>query len=495
MSESLLFGELLDHVRKMIDERLARFRADLSRSTGVVPPGQLPTDGNTGSGYSPAAHASTHADGGSDPLTPAAIGAVADDDVRLSDARTPTGGAGGVLSGTYPNPGFAVNMAEQSELDAHTSLTTSAHGGIVASSDTRLTDARTPTAHATSHQHGGSDEIATTTPAANAIPKANGSGWLDSWLSTAIARLTDLTWSNISSKPSTFAPSTHASSHQHGGGDEVATATPAANAIPKAGGAGTIADGWLSALIARVADIVTHAAVVTGVHGLINSGSYTLTIPASGTAALRASAATAGRVGFWSDAQSLSHDANLFWDDANDRLGIGLAVPTTLLHIHSTSVPTMLRFSSFAPGMEFQDHEVNASRIMLGAFGLGTAAGHYSAGQGDMNFVTASWSSSNSSAINFSTPNNDSGTYTRRLIVTRAGVILIGKTSGLTGAGDLDVAGVIAGDKHIRLTEITAPAAPSANQVVIYAEDNGSGKTRLMARFSSGAAQQIAIQP
>lgn len=47
----------------------------------------------------------------------------------------------------------------------------------------------------------------------------------------------------------------------------------------------------------------------------------------------------------------------------------------------------------------------------------------------------------------------------------------------------------------IEVCEMTAPSAPSTNGARIYAEDNGSGKTRLMVRFSSGASQQIAIEP
>jgi hypothetical protein len=60
-------------------------------------------------------------------------------------------------------------------------------------------------------------------------------------------------YGDLSGVPATFAPSAHATSHQNGGTDEIATATPGANAIPKAGSGSTLADGWLSANIARLA--------------------------------------------------------------------------------------------------------------------------------------------------------------------------------------------------------------------------------------------------
>lgn len=449
MSEGTLFGDLFSHVRRMIHEALRDYQPDLERSRGVLPPTRLPSDGDTGGGYTPAPHASTHASGGSDPVSPASIGAAyqaeLDDEIAAREDHEATIASGATLGHVKVGSGLTI--------DGDGLLSASA--GAVA-------------AHASTHQHGGSDEVATATPAAHAIPKTDGSGWLDSWLSTAISRITSiglaapsqfsvsgspliasgtltLAWQNQSANQVLAGPSSgaaaspafralvaadlpsHASSHQHGGSDEVATATPGANAIPKAGSGGTLADGWLSAAISRITSIglaapaqfsvsgspltangtltlawqnqsanqvlvgpssgspaapafralvaadlpvhaashrhgggdeiatttpaanaipkaysdgtiddnwissniarlvslSAHAAVTNGVHGLSNAGGYTLTIPATGTAALRASAATAGRVAFWIDANSVSHDANLEWDSTNQWLVFG----------------------------------------------------------------------------------------------------------------------------------------------------------------------------
>jgi len=74
----------------------------------------------------------------------------------------------------------------------------------------------------------------------------------------------------IQNKPSTFAPSAHASTHQNGGGDEVATATAAANAIPKAGSGGTLAPSW-------------NSTVVVSASAALYAGTYTSGITATGT--------------------------------------------------------------------------------------------------------------------------------------------------------------------------------------------------------------------
>lgn len=74
------------------------------------------------------------------------------------DSRFPTAGEKAALAGTDGTPG--------------------AGNPYVTNSDSRNSDARTPTSHAASHQNAGGDEVATATPAANAIPKALGSGKL-----------------------------------------------------------------------------------------------------------------------------------------------------------------------------------------------------------------------------------------------------------------------------------------------------------------------------
>jgi hypothetical protein len=51
------------------------------------------------------------------------------------------------------------NAVSVADIAGHIAETTEAHGGIVASTDARLTNARTPIAHASTHQSGGTDAI------------------------------------------------------------------------------------------------------------------------------------------------------------------------------------------------------------------------------------------------------------------------------------------------------------------------------------------------
>lgn len=61
-----------------------------------------------------------------------------------------------------------------------------------------------------------------------------------------------------------------------------------------------------------------------------------------------------------------------------------------------------------------------------------------------------------------------------------AGIVKI--TDGSTGAGAM------------QLQEMTAPTAPATNNAIIFAEDNGSGKTRVVVRFPTGADVVLATE-
>jgi hypothetical protein len=63
-----------------------------------------------------------------------------------------------------------------------------------------------------------------------------------------------------------------------------------------------------------------------------------------------------------------------------------------------------------------------------------------------------------------------------------------------TGSNQINVGGVYFHDRLL-YTERADPAAPAANQAVVYARDNGSGKTQLCVRFNTGAVQVISTEP
>ena len=145
--------------------------------------------------------------------------------------------------------------------DAATKDVGTSAGTVAAGDDSRFSNARTPTAHASTHQHGGADEVATTTPAANAIPKAGAGGKLDGgWLpygstgSTACegndARLSDAR-----------TPTAHANSHVTGGADKIRDATASLDGLMTAAHAAKL-DGIETG--ADVTDAANVGAAIAG---------------------------------------------------------------------------------------------------------------------------------------------------------------------------------------------------------------------------------------
>jgi len=175
--------------------------------SGKIPFGQIPVgstsstvtvgnDSRLSDSRTPTAHASSHFTGGGDALTAANIGAVAtsavaaasgvaslDAGTKIPIAQVPTGTSGSTVAlGNHTHSIYQLTSEKAAasgyasldsgvkvpiaQLPTGTSSTTVAIGN-----DSRLSDARTPTAHASSHLYTGSDAITLTVAVASAAAR------------------------------------------------------------------------------------------------------------------------------------------------------------------------------------------------------------------------------------------------------------------------------------------------------------------------------------
>lgn len=179
-----------------------------------------------------------------------------------------------------------------------------------------------------------------------------------------------------------------------------------------------------------------------------------------------------------SNPQSGSPDVRLFRDAAN-----------TLAQRNGVNAQAFNLYNTYTDASNYERGVVkwSSSILQIGSEKLGTGTArnvqivrdgvvHLSAESGRLFFTTLPTVSSGQQ-LQFSNGSD----FSRGISTNTVGGLAI--TNGTTGGQSLE------------FREMTAPAAPSANNVVVYAEDDGAGKTRLMARFATGAAVQIAIEP
>lgn len=134
--------------------------SDLSGSPSI-PAAQVNSDWNSSSGASQI-------------LNKPSLGTAA-----LQNSTTFATAAQGILAASALQSFTESDPIAGAALTTHSNLTTGAHGGIVASGDSRLTDSRTPTAHASTHATGGTDPItaASITAEPAVTPGTTGQYW------------------------------------------------------------------------------------------------------------------------------------------------------------------------------------------------------------------------------------------------------------------------------------------------------------------------------
>lgn len=178
------------------------------------------------------------------------------------------------------------------------------------------------------------------------------------------------------------------------------------------------------------------------------------------------------------DEMQVYHDGSLSWLYSKDG-GIRLVVtgtsgaPVSICRADADMFPLILL-------------DPNTSTVVgcLGYSGLwGVTPGAPSASAGAMSAVYGSGGATflGSGGVHWLSGGTVSTGADTGLVRPAAGVVRV--TDGSTGGGTME------------FMEMTAPAAGDNNTARLYAEDNGSGKTRLVAKWADGSTSVVAIQP
>lgn len=179
---------------------------------------------------------------------------------------------------------------------------------------------------------------------------------------------------------------------------------------------------------------------------------------------------------------------NVILNGTGGNVGIGLTTPEALLHTKDGGVNTVLieRDTGGSIGFVRSDTSITSSNTMgsirfLGDDPIADQEGGIVLIQADGEWDT------NDFPTRFTWHSDTAGTRTEHFRIDSSGNVGIGTTSP---DSRLDIA-----DGALTFSEMTAPSAPAANGCVLFLEDNGAGKTRLMALFNTGPAQEVSIQP